>query len=73
METQEILKRIAYLEFTNDQLQTELTDIDQLLREAGFPEGIESVREVAIELLNEGYTDALDYEFEEDEEDELGF
>lgn len=53
METQEILKRIAYLEFVNDQLATELQDLDDLLRKAGFPNGVESVREVACEILEE--------------------
>ena len=71
MDNQDALKRIAYLEFANDQLHTELTEIDELLRGIGFSEGIITVKEIAIKLINEGYTDALDYEFEDDEEAEL--
>ena len=43
-------KRIAYLEFVNDQLLTELKYVDQLLRSIGFPEGLETVKKAAREI-----------------------
>ncbi len=47
-------KKIAYLEFVQDQLETELTELDSLLRSVGFPEGLASVKAVAQELLANG-------------------
>lgn len=47
-------KKIAYLEFVQDQLETEITELDGLLRSVGFPEGLASVKEVAQELLANG-------------------
>lgn len=46
-------KKLAYLEFVHDQLLTELEDLDRLLRQSGFPEGICSLKEVANEMLEE--------------------
>lgn len=43
-------KRIAYLEFVNDQLMTELKYVDKLLRSIGFPEGLETVKKAAKEI-----------------------
>lgn len=37
----------------NKKLQNELKELDQLLRQAGFSEGIETIKEVAEELLGE--------------------
>lgn len=48
----EILKRIAELEFIHDQLSAELIYLDRLLRSVGFPEGLRSAREVALDILN---------------------
>jgi hypothetical protein len=53
METKELEKEIARLESMNDQLTTELTYIDELLKLSGFSRGIESLREVALEMLEE--------------------
>ena len=49
----ELVRRVAYLEFANDQLQTELDYVDQLLRTIGFPEGLETIKTAARELLNQ--------------------
>lgn len=47
----QLLKRIAYLEFVQDQLVMELSTVDHLLRSLGFPCGLQSVKHVAQELL----------------------
>lgn len=54
----EIQKKIAQLEFVNDQLDSELQEIDRLLRMTGFPNGISSAKEVALQLMDEGFLDA---------------
>lgn len=64
MEYSEIQRRIARLEFINDQLASELAEVDTLLRMAGFPHGIESAKKVALELLENGFEEkAGDEEF----------
>jgi hypothetical protein len=49
----EIIKKIAYLEFVHDQLTAELGYIDDLLKAIGFPNGLESAKIVAQELIDE--------------------
>jgi hypothetical protein len=49
----ELLKKIAYLEFVEDQLGTEINYIDILLKSVGFPRGIASVKEVARDILQD--------------------
>jgi hypothetical protein len=51
MSEEEILRKIAYQQFLHDQLSTELQELDDLLRAAGFPRGITSVKDVAYEML----------------------
>ena len=51
MKTNELLKKIAKLESLCDQLQSEMNYIDQLLREVGFEDGLETLKEAALELL----------------------
>lgn len=46
-------KKIARLEFVHDQLEAELLYVDDLLKSVGFPRGLDSAKEVAIELLGE--------------------
>lgn len=50
MTKQELLKKIAELEFANDQIQSELAYIDQLMRTVGFTDGLESLKATALEL-----------------------
>jgi hypothetical protein len=50
MSPEETEKRVAYLEFVNDQLMTELKYVDSLLCTIGFPEGLETVKLAAKEL-----------------------
>jgi len=60
MNQRQLTAEIARLESVNDHLQTEVTYIDDLLRLSGFSRGIESLREVAIEMIEH-----LDYEEDE--------
>jgi hypothetical protein len=46
-------KKINRLEFMNDQLEAELIYVDILLKSVGFPHGLTSAKEVALELLEE--------------------
>jgi len=46
-------KRIAYLEFVNDQLMSEIQYVDHLLKTIGFPEGLETIKSAAQEVIDE--------------------
>jgi hypothetical protein len=46
----QLLKKLGYLEFVNDQLFSELKYLDVLLRSIGFPEGLATVKLAAQEL-----------------------
>lgn len=46
-------KKIAYLEFVNDQLLSEIQYIDSLLKIIGFPEGLETIKSAAKEVSEE--------------------
>lgn len=50
---EDLLKKVAYLEFVEDQLSTELNYIDKLLKSVGFPRGLASVKEVAQDILQD--------------------
>jgi hypothetical protein len=49
---EELKRRISELESINDQLSAELRYLDTLLKEIGFQEGLITLKEAAIELLN---------------------
>jgi hypothetical protein len=51
MNKTQLNKKIAYLEFVHDQLETEIFYIDLLLKSVGFPQGLKSAKEVALEIL----------------------
>lgn len=53
METTELQKKVAFLEFVHDQLVTEIEHVNELLVGAGFPDGIQSLVIVANELIKE--------------------
>lgn len=53
MEQQSLISKVAYLEFTNDQLVCELRYLDELLRAVGFPDGIKTLKEAAEEVIDE--------------------
>lgn len=46
-------KKIAYLEFINDQLMSEVQYVDKLLRLIGFPGGLETIKSAAQEVIEE--------------------
>lgn len=50
----ELLKKIALLESINDQLSTEVTYIDGLMRLVGFSNGLETVKLTAQEIVEHG-------------------
>jgi hypothetical protein len=50
----QLLKKIALLESVNDQLLTEVCQLDQLMRMVGFSEGIQSVKTTAKEIIDQG-------------------
>lgn len=56
----ELLKKIAYLESINDQLVTEVSYVDQLMRLIGFSSGLAGVKATAQEILDKGYLDPAD-------------
>ena len=49
----DLRKNISYLETKVDILETELTNLDELLVETGFPQGIKTLKETAIELIED--------------------
>lgn len=53
MNKAQLQQKIARLEFIHDQLETELMYVDNLLKSVGFPRGLASAKEVALELLDE--------------------
>lgn len=57
MNKAQLQQKIAQLEFAHDQLETELSYLDTLLKSVGFPRGLASAKEVALELLQEGQKD----------------
>ncbi len=53
MNLEEARQKIAYLEFVNDQIISELRYVDKLLRRTGFVDGLKSLKEAAEEVLEE--------------------
>lgn len=51
MTKKQLNKKIAYLEFVHDQLESELIYVNELLKSVGFPRGLDSAKAVALELL----------------------
>ena len=50
---QDILKKLAELESLNDQLQAELRELDRLMKDIGFSEGIATLKKAASEIIEE--------------------
>jgi hypothetical protein len=50
----QLLKRIAYLESLNDQLSTEVSYVDHLMRVIGFSDGLATVKATAQEIVDKG-------------------
>lgn len=53
MHMKNLLEKLAYLEFVNDQLSTELHYVDKLLRSVGFTDGLATVKTAAKELYEQ--------------------
>ena len=53
MNKAQLEQKINKLEFIHDQLEAELQYVDHLLRSVGFPQGLASAKEVALEMLEE--------------------
>lgn len=60
MDEKELEQEIARLESINDHLRTEIEYIDELLHQSGFTRGLESLKEVALEMIQ-----SPDYEEDE--------
>lgn len=50
MKKKDLINRLAHLESVHDQLLTELTYLDTLMRQVGFSGGIEAFKETALEM-----------------------
>ncbi len=64
MQEKELLQRIAVLETINDQLVAEINSLDTIARELGFHEGLKTLKEAAMELLEEEKNDSSEDEEE---------
>lgn len=53
MKKSDLINKLARLEFQNDYLCAELGYVDNLLKKIGFPNGLESVKWAASEILEE--------------------
>jgi hypothetical protein len=51
MNKTQLKQKIYRLEFIHDQLESELWYMDKLLKSVGFPHGLISMKEIALELL----------------------
>lgn len=60
MKDEELNKKIAYLEFVNDQLTAEIEEIDFLMKEVGFQYGLETVKATAQEIYENDQSDEID-------------
>jgi hypothetical protein len=53
MKNKALMKKIAKLEFINDQLASEISYLERLTKSLGFAEGLKTLKEAAIELLEQ--------------------
>ena len=53
MKEKTLLKKIAKLESINDQLASELAYLERLAKSLGFAEGLKTLKEAALELLQQ--------------------
>jgi hypothetical protein len=53
MNSKQVRKKLAYLEFVNDQLLAELRYLDEVMRAVGFSDGLRTVKIAAEELLEQ--------------------
>lgn len=55
MKHNDLLKKIAKLETMNDQLAAEIHYLEYLTRELGFAEGLKTLKEAALEMIETDY------------------
>ena len=53
MTNKELLSKIASLETLNDQLSAEIQYLDTIAKELGFAEGLKTLKEAALEMIEE--------------------
>lgn len=53
MKNKELLSKLASLETINDQLSAEIQYLDSIARELGFVEGLKTLKEAALEMIEE--------------------
>ena len=53
MEKRDLVQKVAKLESVNDQLASEIRELDRLARNLGFSDGIETLKAAAVELIEE--------------------
>lgn len=66
MQKKELVQQVAKLESINDQLASEIRELDRLARNLGFSDGIETLKAAAIELIEERQTEGFSLEDEQD-------
>ena len=57
MNKTQLLKKIAILESSNDQLETEVQSIDSLMKMLGFSNGLTTIKATAEEIIDKGYSE----------------
>lgn len=55
MNNSELMEKIAHLESINDQLISELGYVDDLMRQVGFTDGLNTVKATANEIKSRGW------------------
>jgi hypothetical protein len=60
MQIKQMLDRIAHLEFVNDQIAAELHEVDLLLRQIGFSDGLKSMKAAAKEIYHQENSHSFD-------------
>lgn len=53
MEKEQFLRKISELESINDQLASELRFLDDLLRQVGFEDGLQTLKSAAEDLIEQ--------------------
>lgn len=60
MNKEELLNKVARLESLNDYLETEICDLDRLMKMVGFKYGLNTVKATAKELIERGLVESTD-------------
>lgn len=62
MTKKELMKKIALLESLNDQLCTEVSNVDLLMKMVGFAGGLETIKATAREMIVRGLVPVIHIE-----------